>query len=110
MQAKPKKFYQSHIRALSKTNVQSPWLSFAMLNQFVILISRIGFVFPWLVSYFLDVPNLSSSTFGGLAVSSKTMTYILALQVRMSSQAQTNHFRALMGFGWGDPKWAGVHL
>ena len=110
MQAKPKKLYQSPIRAPSKTNVQSPWLSFAMLNQFVILISRIGFVFPWLVSYFLDVPNLSSSTFGGLAVSSKTMTYILALQVRMSSQGLAKHLRALMGFGSSDPKWAGVHM
>ena len=68
-----------------------------MLNQFVILISRIGVVFPWLVSYFLDVPNLSSSTFGGLAVSSKTMTYILALQVRMSSQGLAKHFRAMVG-------------
>jgi hypothetical protein len=46
------------------------------------LFFSIGLVFPWLVSYFFDVPSLSSSTFGGLPVSSKTMTYIFALQVR----------------------------
>ncbi len=57
------------------------------------IIFRVGAVLPWLVSYYYDIPNLSSSTFGGLAVSSKIMTYIMALQVSKTVEFGYNELK-----------------
>lgn len=47
----------------------------------LLAVGPIGAVFPWFIAYHQDVPTLSSSTFGGFAVSTKSLTYLLGLQV-----------------------------
>ena len=49
--------------------------------------SRFGMILPLFVPYYLEIPPVGGSTFGGISVSSKSMNYILGLQVIASSSA-----------------------
>lgn len=54
----------------------------------LILISiRYGFIFPLYVYYFFDIPRISATYFCGIPFTSKTITYLLGLQIASTSTA-----------------------
>ena len=48
---------------------------------------RFGIILPLFVPYYIEIPQISGTTFGGISVSAKSMNYILGLQVIASSSA-----------------------
>ena len=58
-------------------------------THYFALFFRFGIVFPWFVYYFKDVPSLSSTSFLGLRMSSKFITYLLGFQVIVGSIPNT---------------------
>jgi len=46
-----------------------------------------GLLFPLYVNYFLDIPKITVSSFAGLPLTGKTVTYILGLQIASTSHA-----------------------
>merc|ERR1711974_307580 len=55
----------------------------------LLAVGPFGFVLPWFVYYFKDVPSLNSTTFLGISMSSKTMTYLLGCQVILGTMSNT---------------------
>ena len=51
------------------------------------LFFRFGMILPLFVPYYVEIPQVSGTTFGGISVSAKSMNYILGLQVIASSSA-----------------------
>ncbi|ODN03734.1 Ubiquitin-associated domain-containing protein 2 [Orchesella cincta] len=46
-----------------------------------------GLIFPLYVNYFLDIPRIAVSSFIGIPVTGKTVTYLLGLQIASTSHA-----------------------
>jgi len=71
-----------------------PGGSSSSLQPGVLAMGPFGLILPLFVEYFCDIPNLSGSTFGGIAVSSKSMFYIMGAQIAFSSNQNTIVFIA----------------